>query len=431
MIDVRHQISAVERQVGRRTLAAGAGPGGDDQPELPRPGRGRMGRLHQPRAAAPLVPAGHRRAPGGRSLPAEGQRRAAPSSAATRRTPSPLPGSTAARSAGSRCRITAEGERARLQLEHIAHVDDERWAEFGPGAVGVGWDLGFRGLAEHLATGADAEPEPSSGPPPRTGVRFMTESSEAWSAPRSPPVTTRPPRGPPPTAPRPLTRPPGNPGRATRRPRTPRPSSSTRQPFGSPRNRPAGCAVTARAAGQPATPQRAAGGRRAGARSSRPRTGRRRACTPPRGTSPRPRGAKSCSLLGDQLHHHVGEPRVRARRWPRGRSPCPARRPARAPRCPGPTPPRRGRTRTRPATTTTAGTPCRVQGVEVVADVRLQPRHLRRAGARLPHHVVARPTPSSRRDQPRRLARPAASSGARPRPAGPRRRPRPPGRSAR
>ncbi len=36
----------------------------------------------------------------------------------------------------------------RFELEHIAHVDDERWAEFGPGAVGVGWDTGllaFRG----------------------------------------------------------------------------------------------------------------------------------------------------------------------------------------------------------------------------------------------------------------------------------------------
>ena len=24
------------------------------------------------------------------------------------------------------------------------YVDDERWAEYGPGAVGVGWDLGLR-----------------------------------------------------------------------------------------------------------------------------------------------------------------------------------------------------------------------------------------------------------------------------------------------
>ena len=33
-------------------------------------------------------------------------------------------------------------DRTRFELEHIAHVDDERWAQFGPGAVGVGWDGG-------------------------------------------------------------------------------------------------------------------------------------------------------------------------------------------------------------------------------------------------------------------------------------------------
>ena len=36
-------------------------------------------------------------------------------------------------------RLTAESDdRTRFELEHIAHVDDQRWAEFGPGAVGVG-----------------------------------------------------------------------------------------------------------------------------------------------------------------------------------------------------------------------------------------------------------------------------------------------------
>ncbi|HET6222510.1 MAG TPA: SRPBCC family protein, partial [Dongiaceae bacterium] len=38
----------------------------------------------------------------------------------------------------------------RLQLEHVAHVDDERWKQFGPGAVGVGWDLATMGLGRHL-----------------------------------------------------------------------------------------------------------------------------------------------------------------------------------------------------------------------------------------------------------------------------------------
>src|SRR5256885_338647 len=38
-----------------------------------------------------------------------------------------------------------------FELEHVAHVGDVKWAEFGPGAVGIGWDLGLLGLALHLA----------------------------------------------------------------------------------------------------------------------------------------------------------------------------------------------------------------------------------------------------------------------------------------
>jgi len=37
-----------------------------------------------------------------------------------------------------------------IELEHITHVSDERWAQFGPGALGVGWDLGLIGLGRHL-----------------------------------------------------------------------------------------------------------------------------------------------------------------------------------------------------------------------------------------------------------------------------------------
>jgi uncharacterized protein YndB with AHSA1/START domain len=41
----------------------------------------------------------------------------------------------------------------RLELEHAAHVE-AHWEKFGPGAVGIGWDLGLLGLARHLETGA-------------------------------------------------------------------------------------------------------------------------------------------------------------------------------------------------------------------------------------------------------------------------------------
>jgi uncharacterized protein YndB with AHSA1/START domain len=41
------------------------------------------------------------------------------------------------------------GARSRLTLSHICPVD-EHWRKYGPGAVGVGWDLGLMGLAVHL-----------------------------------------------------------------------------------------------------------------------------------------------------------------------------------------------------------------------------------------------------------------------------------------
>lgn len=50
--------------------------------------------------------------------------------------------------------IIDEGpEQARMQLDHIALVDDEMWPQYGPGAVGIGWDLAVLGLAIHLETG--------------------------------------------------------------------------------------------------------------------------------------------------------------------------------------------------------------------------------------------------------------------------------------
>jgi uncharacterized protein YndB with AHSA1/START domain len=81
--------------------------------------------------------------------------------------------------------VVAEGAtRSRLVLEHIAHVDDARWAEFGPGAVGVGWDLAIGlGLGLHLATGAAVDPgEVAAWSASDEGRRFMTLSSDGWFA---------------------------------------------------------------------------------------------------------------------------------------------------------------------------------------------------------------------------------------------------------
>lgn len=69
----------------------------------------------------------------------------------------------------------------RLELEHVAHVDDERWAQFGPGAVGVGWDGCLMGLAIHLSTGwAVDHGESTAWVASDEGKTFMMLSSERW-----------------------------------------------------------------------------------------------------------------------------------------------------------------------------------------------------------------------------------------------------------
>ena len=47
--------------------------------------------------------------------------------------------------------LTAQGDHeTTVMLEHTAIVPDDRWREYGPGAVGVGWDGGLVGLSLHL-----------------------------------------------------------------------------------------------------------------------------------------------------------------------------------------------------------------------------------------------------------------------------------------
>jgi uncharacterized protein YndB with AHSA1/START domain len=79
-------------------------------------------------------------------------------------------------------RLTAEPEgRTRLALDHIAHVDDGQWAEFGPGAVGVGWDMGFMGLAVHLSSGRPVDRRESADWAASGGGReFTSLASQRW-----------------------------------------------------------------------------------------------------------------------------------------------------------------------------------------------------------------------------------------------------------
>jgi uncharacterized protein YndB with AHSA1/START domain len=66
----------------------------------------------------------------------------------------------------------------RFELAHTAVVPDDRWAEFGPGAVGVGWDGGLLGLTLHLRGGS--VDDPLAWQMSAEGRAFFTRSSEAW-----------------------------------------------------------------------------------------------------------------------------------------------------------------------------------------------------------------------------------------------------------
>ena len=72
--------------------------------------------------------------------------------------------------------LNASGDTTTFRLEHIAPVDDDKWNEFGPGAVGVGWDLTVVALAEHLETGEQVVPDLAN----HEALDFMRASSDDW-----------------------------------------------------------------------------------------------------------------------------------------------------------------------------------------------------------------------------------------------------------
>ena len=54
------------------------------------------------------------------------------------------------------------------------------WTQFGPGAVGVGWEGGLLGLALHLQGGSISDP--MAWQLSDEGRAFFARSSEAWGA---------------------------------------------------------------------------------------------------------------------------------------------------------------------------------------------------------------------------------------------------------
>ncbi|WP_329124185.1 SRPBCC family protein [Streptomyces sp. NBC_01353] len=80
-------------------------------------------------------------------------------------------------------RLTPEGDgRTVFELEHVAVVPEEFAGQFGPGAVGVGWDLALLGLAWHVEGGEISREEALAWSESPQAKEYMTLSGERWGA---------------------------------------------------------------------------------------------------------------------------------------------------------------------------------------------------------------------------------------------------------
>ena len=73
---------------------------------------------------------------------------------------------------------TVDDGATRLDFLHTAVVPDEMWSQYGPGAVGVGWDGGLLGLTLHLR--GESIGDSQAWQLSVEGRDFSTRSSDAW-----------------------------------------------------------------------------------------------------------------------------------------------------------------------------------------------------------------------------------------------------------
>ncbi len=77
-------------------------------------------------------------------------------------------------------RLSDDGAgRARLTLTHTAHLS-EHWNQYGPGATGVGWEMGLMGLALHLTQPAAPKLDEAAFAASPDGKAFISGSSHGW-----------------------------------------------------------------------------------------------------------------------------------------------------------------------------------------------------------------------------------------------------------
>jgi uncharacterized protein YndB with AHSA1/START domain len=186
MIDVIHQIEAVQREVGTGRIAAGEGrtvrlrrtfeAGVDDVWDAVTNAE-RIGRWFLP-ITGDLHVGGRFQLQGN----AGGEVIACDPPTRFRVTWVAMATGSAADVSELEVRLTPEGDaRTVLELEHTAVVPDDLWQVYGPGAVGVGWDGGLLGLALHLERGGTID-DAAGWQVSEEARDFYTRSSEAWGA---------------------------------------------------------------------------------------------------------------------------------------------------------------------------------------------------------------------------------------------------------
>jgi uncharacterized protein YndB with AHSA1/START domain len=182
MIDVTHEISSVQRSIGARTLAAGEA----RVLTIARTYDADIDDVWDAMTSAERIPRWFLPVSG--DLRVGGRYQLEGNAGGTVERCDPPKGFAATWEYGGEVswievRLSAAEHGTRFELEHTAHVDDERWAEYGPGAVGIGWDSAILGLALHLVDGADIVLEYDAAWMASDEARtFMTLSSEEWYA---------------------------------------------------------------------------------------------------------------------------------------------------------------------------------------------------------------------------------------------------------
>jgi uncharacterized protein YndB with AHSA1/START domain len=78
--------------------------------------------------------------------------------------------------------LTPDGTGTVLELAHDAPSAPDHWDRYGPGAVGIGWELGLTGLAEHVVTHAPVDPAAfAAWMSSDDGIAFMAACSTSWA----------------------------------------------------------------------------------------------------------------------------------------------------------------------------------------------------------------------------------------------------------